>query len=261
MDDKEAAMSFALTIVKLEEALRKRGCPVCRLENTAAAHSIDTFLWENVNDAEIRKPINDAYGFCPSHTRLLVAKEMMSSGPLLGVNIIYALLAKNASHDLKNTQRGANARRNFSGLLEKLGFGKDRRPNSTLLEASGICPACILVEQSGRNTLSTLYEELNTQTGKIFETYQGSSGICMRHLKIGWELFGQQYPLVGAYLIEDAAQRLDTQRGHMLEFIRKQNYAYKDDPLTDEERGAWQRTLEFFTGLPADKFTHHIDKF
>jgi len=64
-------MAFSLTIVKLENALEMKGCPICRLEQEAAEESIDAFLWENVNDPVVRKPINDAYGFCPLHTQML----------------------------------------------------------------------------------------------------------------------------------------------------------------------------------------------
>jgi hypothetical protein len=54
---------------------------------------------------------------------------------------------------------------------------------------------------------------------------------------------------------------MDSQRGEMLEYIRKQNWAYKEEELTQGERTAWLRTLGFFTGLPPEKFTHIIDKF
>lgn len=57
-------MAFALTLVHLEEALQKPGCPICRLGDEAARRSVDGFLWENVNDPESRRPLQEAYGFC-----------------------------------------------------------------------------------------------------------------------------------------------------------------------------------------------------
>ena len=98
-------MAYVLSIVKLEESMKKSGCPVYRMEHEAAIHSIDSFLWENINDPGTRKPINDAYDFCLEHTRMLVAIEMSGSGPVLGVNMIYELLAKNVSLDLQNIKR------------------------------------------------------------------------------------------------------------------------------------------------------------
>jgi hypothetical protein len=254
-------MAFALTIVKLEEAMKERGCPVCRLAYEAAIQSIDSFLWENVNDPAARKPINDAYGFCPAHTRMLVAKEMMSSGAMLGVNMIYELLAKNASQDLKRLERGEKARRNTQSLMEKLGFGTDRGQNTAALEPKGRCPVCDLMDQAAKNTLSTLFEELSTQQVTIYETYQLSSGVCLKHLKVGLECFGQQYPHSGDFLIRETIQRLESQQAQMLEYIRKHNWSYRDEQLTQDEHSAWLRTLTFFTGLPPEKFTHQMDEF
>lgn len=47
---KGISMAFALTAVRIEEAMKQKGCPVCRLGIEAAVHSVDSFLWENVND-------------------------------------------------------------------------------------------------------------------------------------------------------------------------------------------------------------------
>lgn len=93
-------MPFALTVSRLIEVLRDEGCPICRLERRVAAQSIDSFLWEKVNDPGTRKPIIDAYGFCPDHTRLLVAMELSNSGALIGVNLIYEHLGRLTAKEL-----------------------------------------------------------------------------------------------------------------------------------------------------------------
>ena len=134
-------MTYALTIVNLQEAMEKDGCPVCRLGHKAAVQSIDAFLWENVNDPVVRKPINDAYGFCPEHTRMLVAVEMSNTGPVLGVNLIYELLARNVAHDLERdwSQRAATI-----PVLGRLFGRKDLR----VLVPQSKCPICKVMEKS-----------------------------------------------------------------------------------------------------------------
>ncbi len=94
-------MAFALVLNKLDEALKKTGCSICRVEHEKAKHVIDTFLWENVTDPVVRKPINQAFGFCPKHTKMLAAVEMSTSGPVLGIHFIYELLAKNVEGRVK----------------------------------------------------------------------------------------------------------------------------------------------------------------
>lgn len=248
-------MAFALSIVNLQEALKKPGCPVCRLEHEAAVQSVDAFLWENTNDASVRQPINDAYGFCPEHSRLLVAKEMMTSGPVLGVNIVYALLAKKVSQEL---QRVHEKPRLFWRRKVKRGSTEG---NHWLLVPHADCPLCKLAAESGANVLATLFELLTGQEKEFSRAYQQSAGICLSHLRTGLEMFGEQNPAAATFLVEDTVKRLETQQAQMLEYIRKHNWEYREEKLTADEQAAWLRTLTFFTGLPEQKFTHQIDEF
>ncbi|GAP06856.1 hypothetical protein ATHL_01720 [Anaerolinea thermolimosa] len=254
-------MAFALSIVTLEEALEKPGCAICRLEHEAAIRWIDTLLWENTNDPATRKPINNAYGFCPEHTRMLVAIEISNSGPVLGVNIIYSLLAKIVSQDLKKVRSQPQAQTRFSKVLRKWGEKFFQRKISIILQPQQRCPVCEMVEQSGRNILSILFEVIEAKDQKLIEAYQRSNGICLQHLRIGLENYMVRYPKSADFLIQDTINRLDTQQRQMLEYIRKHNWAYRDEKLTPQERIAWLRTLTFFTGYPAEKFNHRIDEF
>jgi hypothetical protein len=253
-------MAFALSIVKLQEALEKPGCPVCRLEHEAAIHSIDNFLWENTNDPALRKPINDAYGFCPQHTQMFVAKEMMSSGPVLGVNIIYALLAKNVAHDLQAVHiQGPKS--GWNALMNKLRGVQAGEHKHTLLVPAGRCPICVLVEESGADVLTTLFEVLAAHEERFVEAYKKSSGLCLQHLRDGLEQNGPQNSTVVKFLIDDTVARLTKQRGEMLEYLRKHNWEYRDEKMTPEEQTAWLHTLTFFTGLPESKFDHKLEEF
>jgi hypothetical protein len=251
-------MAFALSVVMLEEALKKPGCPVCRMSHDAAIHSVDSFLWENTNDPGARKPINDAYGFCPEHTRLLVASELSTSGIALGVNMIYELLAKIVSQDLKKQER---KQRVTNSVLGKLGLKSGNHQTASYLEPKGRYPVCVLAEEAAKNTLSNLFEELSSLPSEFHEIYQKSSGICLGHLRVGLNYFADEFPKAAHFLAQDAVQRLEIQRAEMLEYIRKQNWAYRDEKLTPEESTAWLRTLAFFTGYPQDRFNHLIDKF
>jgi hypothetical protein len=252
-------MAFALSIVKLQEALEKPGCPACRLEHEAAMRSIDTFLWENTNDPALRKPINDAYGFCPQHTQMFVAKEMMSSGPVLGVNIIYALLAKNVAQDLRNVHI-QESKGSWNTLMNKLGKQAGEHKH-TLLVPAGRCPICVLVEESGADVLATLFEVLAAHEERFIEAYQKSSGLCLQHLRNGLEQQGAQNSAVAKFLIDDAVARLTKHREEMLEYLRKHNWEYHEEKMTPEEQTAWLHTLTFFTGLPESRFDHKLEEF
>jgi len=254
-------MAFALSIVKLQEALEKPGCPACRLEYDAAVSSIDSFLWENTNDPAVRKPINDAYGFCQQHTRMFVAKEMSTSGPVLGVNIIYALLAKNVVRDLQ----GIHIRDSSGGwdsFLSRLGTTPAAgRRHRKLLVPAGRCPICVLAEESGADVLATLIEVLSAKEEPFLTAYRHSSGLCLQHLRSGLEQLGSRDAEVAKFLIDDAVARLTVQREGMLEYLRKHNWEYRDEKMTPEEQTAWLHTLTFFTGLPEAKFDYKLEEF
>lgn len=248
-------MAFALSIEKLEQACRKDGCPICRLEHDAAVQSITAFLWEHANDSTAREPVNRAYGLCPPHTRLLVASELSSSGNLPGVHMIYEVLARNASQELAAAAKAARKPSLLSRLLPSA-----NRSSHNLLAPSGICPICDIAHKSSVNNLSVLYEEIVTNE-ELRSCYTQSTGICMQHIRQGNALYCAAHPQAAAIINQHAADTLQKNRADMQEYLRKQNWEYRDEALSAEEKTAWLKVLTFFTGLPGKKFTHHIKEF
>lgn len=254
-------MAFALSIVKLEEAMQKSGCSICRMEHEAGLHSLKSMLWESTTDFQHRKLINDAYGFCPEHARNLVALELTNSGPLLGVNLIYEVLARNMASDLQMVKKTIKNRRSISSLIKLPTKHTMQETRPRVLLAKEPCPACTAVNQAGENALSTLFEVLDTQEERFTQYYRKSDGICLQHLRLGLTMFMGQYPTASEFIIDDTTERLIDQREKMQEYIRKHNWAYRGEQLTEEERMAWEDTLTFFTGFPESRFNHRVDDF
>lgn len=248
-------MAFALSIERLEQACRKDGCPICRLEHDAAAQSVTAFLWEHANDSTAREPVNRSYGLCPPHTRLLVASELSSSGNLPGVHMIYEVLARNASQELAKAARSSQKP---SILARLLPVGK--RSGRNLLAPSGNCPICDIARKSAVNNLSVLYEEI-LKNDELRSIYTQSTGICMQHIRQGDSLYGTSHPQAAAFINQHAADKLQKYRTDMQEYLRKQNWEYRDEALSSDEKVAWQKVLTFFTGLPGKKFNHHLKEF
>ena len=247
-------MAFALSVQKLKEAMGKPGCPVCRLSRQAAAHTVEMLLWENVTDIEVRKGILASYGFCPEHARLFVASELSNSGHTLGVNIIYEQLARRTADELQGLEREEKLAGGLRRFLQKL--GGDVPTSGRPLAPKGVCPICQTVQQSAVNALITLFEELERATADIRDGYATSDGLCLAHLRLGLEQVAADYPTASEQVLEDAANRLQRQARLMQEYIRKNNWEYKDEKLTREENDAWRKTVAFFTGIPGNAFTH-----
>ncbi len=253
-------MAFALTISKLEDALRRPGCPVCRLAKDAASRAIDAFLWEHVTDPVSRQPIIDAYGFCQEHTRMLVAIEMASSGPVLGVNMIYEQLARQVSRDLGSPRAQVSLP---ARLLQRLAarLGWKHAAGRGVLPAKSGCPACASVVSADANHLMVLFEVIERDSDQLRELYQAADGLCFTHLRLGLGEAGERYPLAARWLIGETRARLERQSERMLEYIRKNNWQYRDEQITPDEADAWRQALNFFTGLPKERFTFLKDEF
>ncbi len=253
-------MAFVLSIIKVEDALKKPGCAICRLEHEAALRAIDSLLWENITDPESRKAILQSRGFCPQHTRMLVAHELSTSGPLLGVNIIYESLANHLSQELDELKRKQKPVHWLQDVLKSFAALLPARISKPVLNGK-TCPICSSAESAGKNSLATLFQTLQGDDPLIKTAYQASPGICLSHIRIGLEMFSDSYPVAADFLIDDAVSRLHDQQSHMKEFIRKQSWENRSENLTEAERSACLKTLTFFTGQSADKFNHHIDEF
>ncbi|MBI9048572.1 MAG: hypothetical protein JEZ00_04080 [Anaerolineaceae bacterium] len=254
-------MAFALSIVKLAEAMEKPGCMICRMEHEAAIHALTSLLWESTTDYQSRQMINNALGFCPQHLRTFVAIELSKSGPTLGTNLIYESLSKNIATDLHNIQRKEQVNRKLRGLLAKLNIHLRYSETPNVLKSKEPCPACETVNITGENTFSTLCEVITKNDEKMVATYEKSDGICLNHLRIGLTKYMVEFPEASEFLIQDTVQRLSDNRENMLEFVRKHNWKYKHEELIEEEKVAWIKTMTFFSGYPGERFDHHIDKF
>lgn len=252
-------MAFALAVNNLIEAMKKPGCPACRLFRLGSERALESFLWENVNEPDVRQGILASYGFCPPHTRVMVAREVMTSSLPLGTNIIYEHLGRVVAAELKAMKPGSpsGAANSAGGWLRNLLGQKAGGP----LHPRGECPACQAGNNAATNGLHVLCEEIQKRDGDVKEAYLASDGLCLPHLRGMIETHSAQFPKAVNLLIDDTVRRLEDQSKDMKEYIRKNNWSYRDEKLTEDEDLAWRRTLTFFTGFPGSAFTHKTDDF
>lgn len=259
-------MAFALAVHHFLEAAQKTGCPVCRIANQASEKALESFLWENVNEPDVRQGILDSYGFCPTHTRVMVARELFTSSIPLGTNILYEHLGRVTANELKTIH--PHSRRNiFAPVLQWLSQWIDPavfQRTQPVLTPKGKCPACKVAHQAASNSVHLLCEEVQrtvTAGGNadIHTAYLASDGLCLSHLRLAIETQSEHFPKAVLFLRDDAVHRLEQQSRDMKEYIRKNNWTYRDEKLTEAEDLAWRKTLGFFTGIPGETFTHKVD--
>jgi hypothetical protein len=255
-------MAFALAVNNLVEAMKKPGCPVCRIFRQASERALESFLWENVNEPDVRQGILASYGFCPAHTRVMVAREMFTSSLPLGTNIIYEHLGRVVAGELKALRPGSAAGAvngvgaRLRGILAKIGLVKG---SGGPLRPRGECPACSAGNNGAFNALHVLCEEIPKE-GEVRKVYLESDGLCLPHLREAVERHSTAFPKAVQLLIDESVRRLEGQSKDMKEYIRKANWAYRDEKLTEAEDTAWRKTLTFFTGFAGESFIYKVDE-
>ncbi len=126
------------------------------------------------------------------------------------------------------------------------------------LHPRGICPACIAGENAALNILHVLCDEMQ-KGSDVCEVYLNSDGLCFPHLRSAAEIHAHKFPGAISTLIDTAVKRLEEQSRDMKEYLRKNNWAYREEKLTENEDTAWRKTLGFFTGYPGATFTYKTE--
>jgi len=246
-------MAFALTVVELKSSLEEPGCPICGQNRRETQRSVESYLNERLMDRGAREKLMGANGFCPHHLFMMVSQEMRDSGDPLGANIIYEQLSGRTLKSLETWEqeelRSPAIVRRVKQTWRRL-LKKEKIP----LVASQPCPICFAVNTHIERTLAALMEELNRGTEDITSLYGLGDGLCLSHFKQALSGFAFDYPQAARYIVDDTRLRLEKQHNEMHEYIRKHNWSYRDEQLTQDEERAWRKTLAFYSGFPPDSF-------
>lgn len=252
-------MSFAIIVANLIETMRQPGCPICAMERKAARKAVDSFLWESMMEPKTRETAMDAFGFCQPHTRLLVAADLAHSGLPLATNILFEQLHGRTRAALQGVATGKASGAVIRRLLRRVGIHLPERPAPVLVPTAR-CPICTSAEQSALNVLSDLFEEIGKESPDLLAAYNASDGLCLGHLRLGLTHLAEDHPGAAQRLIAMTRERLARQQALIQEFIRKKNWEYREESLSEAESNAWREALAFYTGFPGASFTHKTDE-
>ncbi len=229
--------SPSMAFFDLVEACRDAGCPVCRLGREAAADTLDAILYESVNDPGIRDSLRRSWGFCAEHAPMLRQVEHAAGG----VAIMYGDFLRRARERLREAAEDAErlAASNSPG-----GRRRRRAPTAPLAARQGGCLACQAQHGAEDRALTVLLDSFDDP--RLREAYAASAGLCLTHLEAAW-LAKAGHPRLGA-LLRDAGERAGRLGAELAEFVRKLDYRFGHEPVSEEEGTAWSRALEWFAG-------------
>jgi hypothetical protein len=212
---------------ELLEAVQAGGCALCRLARKTSDSYIHALLYEGVIDVPIRDELREARGLCYRHAWRMVNER----GSVLGTAIIYRDVVNTLA---KTLQEWAVAPRRWRGNREALA----RR-----LAPSVGCPACRLEQDTENRSAATLLRHLAAK--EIEVAYAAAGGLCLPHFQIVLSHASENAARTLAQWQEGALGRL---RDHLDELIRKHDYRFQGESLSDEEAASWKRAVAAVVG-------------
>jgi len=214
---------------ELLDALAADGCAICRLARIASDSYINALLYEGVVDVDLRQKLRDARGPCYVHAWRMASRR----GAVLGTAIVY--------RDVINT---------LAKVLEapeKRSLLGGRASVAQRLAATEPCPACRLEEDAVRRAIKTLLKHVSDSD--VAESYVAAGGLCLPH-------FTETLVQAGAHASGTASRSLsDWQatafrrlRDELDELIRKHDYRFSGETITEEEAVAWTHAVAAAVG-------------
>jgi hypothetical protein len=219
--------------------LPQSGCAVCRGSARSAWRYLDGLLWEGVTDPGVRTLVRASHGFCREHSSTAISVATQQSGQL-GMAILFEDLLRHVEEEasrIAETQEGRRGRR------------AARAPDA-LAPHTG-CHACASARTTARNYLMVLGRAAPDSEVAVLAS-EHAPVLCLEHLRTGLALGDldeagrRQLVLV----FREGSARL---RGELVEFIRKRDYRFADEILTQGEATAWLRAVQAIVGMPSPR--------
>ncbi|MCC6179685.1 MAG: hypothetical protein IT305_30610 [Chloroflexi bacterium] len=218
---------------EVRAALGQPGCPICRLALRAVGRFIDSLAYEQVNDPGMRGELRASHGFCNQHAY----RWLNEAHSPLGTAIIYRDVLQSTLRELGRGAAHAHANGSSLGRLRALLALNEDMP-------AGLCPACQRQREAEGRYVSALLESLRDPV--VRESFDSSDGLCLIHTLRALSLGGPGVPAVLRQTKRSVERLIDT----LDEVIRKEDYRYRQEPRSEEERSAPSRAVTWAAGLP-----------
>ena len=229
-------VSTEATFEDLVDALGRPGCAICRLSTRRADRFLGSYIYEHVNDVDLRAKIREARGFCEVH-----AGHFLEKLDALAVAITYRDILNTLVRELNGSGEAGGAdgttgmRARLRGLTRP-GSGRPRTPTT--------CPVCEAEAAAAGRALDVLTQQADQK--ELEQSLAEGDPFCLPHARAAL----RRRPGFAA-LRARQHRGWSALRDRLLEFIRKSDHNYRWETLTDEERAAIVGGVRAVTGIRA----------
>jgi hypothetical protein len=232
-------MSRTQSYYDLLDAFGQDDCPICRLALASVCRYIEAINYESVGDPTIRRQLGASLGFCNEH-----AYQWLRQAHVLGTATIYLDVLTRLTERLQEVPfRRQTLLTGVVSLLAPRANREDREDACAVLEPTGRCPACGVLEQTEKMLVDTLLAGLSEPA--FSDAYTASAGLCLPHLRL---VFCQTDDEAAFKVLRDvAAVHQERLLEHLREIIRRHDYRFAGGPA-GAERGARERAVRYVVG-------------
>lgn len=229
--------------IELREAMDGWGCPLCKLAQKAEQAFIESLNYERVLDLKTRDALKASRGLCERHSQ----DWRHVQGAALGLAIVYRVTILDL---LRDTEGDEENRRGFLGLRSH-----NRSPDqiADALEAQAPCPACEIGKGTAVRFAELLVDDLSDPS--VQHLLQNCGGLCLPHLRMTLRQNGAQRS--AATLIAVHREAWSILMAELEEFIRKNDYRFREEEMTPQEETSWTRVLDVIVGLSPQRGHSH----
>jgi len=187
--------------VRLLEAMRLGGCPVCAVRARSERATMDTIINERVLDLGFRADLERRHGFCRRHVAELVVAGRRETGGILGASLLLSAVIARRTDGLGGAV-GSRAR----GLRSRLAAARRRPP----------CVAC----SQGASAVETALARFAERSGDAeWADVLAAAPFCLDDFLALWSVAGSRAafePIARSQLdrFDDLRQRLDGYAHH-----------------------------------------------
>lgn len=232
--ESSAKPSHPFMYFDLLDACRQPGCPICHLSTRSVLRYMDALFYENVNDPGARDSLLKSHGFCVEHAGILLETRVADA---LGASMIYKNIVKIILENFPKPSSSAayNHPRERARLVRKF---------TSASNTPGRCPACETREAASERALDGLSSSLDDESLRL--VFQDSDGLCFPHL--AQLLERTQETETVQFLLHVTQKNLETLQSEMDELIRKNDYRFQSEGITDREGQAWRKAMRMISG-------------
>jgi len=237
---REPATEKSFTYFALLEAFDKEGCPVCRFMAEYSLRYLDTLIYEQVNDVDVRRKLRASRGFCNWHA--WQARHIASSA--LGVAIMAKDLISEEMTRLDELLPGVMTTDLQHPVQQRIA-PKSLRAFIRGWQHREVCPACQVILEHERHALETILNFLHD--GDFARRFERSPLLCILHITRVVETQGRHPGL--RRLIALQRHKYADLVGELDEFCRKYDYRFAHESW-GAESDARLRATELLAGKP-----------